>query len=414
MVSNESARITPPSSHPNSSHNADTHQYIVDRKLGYNSFQSHSGYEENQTSVLKSPPPSSSGLDHGQLLEAIEPEPNQNPNMNPLLEIPRRTLNSGHICPGIGYGTGGEGKATSDELYEALRVAIRAGFRSFDSAPFYQDGLVERILGKALKESGVARKEFFITTKVWPTFARCPEESVKLSLSNLQLDYVDCLLMHWPIPLKAVPGEPYALGGPWDAGWSFNKAWVKMQQIPTSLVRSIGVCNFTINRLKLLLSSPTTKVIPAVLQVESHPELPQNPLMDFCRQHQIQVFCFSPLAQGQVSNPTIRRVAQKHNTGSGQVAISWAIQRGTVPLPKSVNAERIRSNLQLVELDEEDFENLAALGKNPRRIVSPRILFGHDIFENNADSYDPENDSPEPNDEEEEAVEGSIPRKRRG
>lgn len=304
------------------------------------------------------------------------------------LQIPTRILNTGALCPGIGYGTGGEGKATPEELYDALKTAIKVGYRCFDSAPFYQDGLVEKILGKAIRDSGIPRKSFFITTKVWPTYHRFPQESVKLSLDNLQLGYIDCLLMHWPIPLRPVPEEPYAMGDTWDAGWDFKRTWMKMQEIDKSEVRAIGLCNFTVNRLRLLLQSPSTKVPPAILQVEGHPELPQKALMQFCRQNRIQVFCFSPLAQGQVSNTVIGQVAQKHGVGAGQVAISWAVMRGTVPVPKSVNPSRIQDNINLIVLDEEDMEVLDTLGKYPRRIVNPRILFGHDIFENNADSYD--------------------------
>lgn len=311
------------------------------------------------------------------------------------LPIPTRILNTGALCPGIGYGTGGEGKATPEELYEALRAAIKVGYRCFDSAPFYQDGLVEKILGQAIRDSGISRKSFFITTKVWPTYHRFPQESVKLSLDNLQLGYIDCLLMHWPIPLRPVPGEPYAMGDTWDAGWDFKRTWGKMQEISKSEVRAIGVCNFTVNRLRLLMQSPSTKVPPAILQVEGHPELPQKALMQFCRQHRIQVFCFSPLAQGQVSNTIIGQVASKHGVGAGQVAISWAVMRGTVPVPKSVNFKRIQDNIDLVVLDEEDMEVLDTLGKYPRRIVNPRILFGHDIFENNADSYDLEEQATE-------------------
>lgn len=305
----------------------------------------------------------------------------------PLL-IEDRILNTNATCPGIGYGTGGEGRSTLDELYRAFMVAINAGFRSFDSAPFYQDGAVERILGRAINDSSVPRSEFFITTKVWPTFARVPEESLKLSLKNMNLDYVDCLLLHWPIPLVPVEGDPYALGDTWDSGWDFKMTWNEMQKIPKDKARAIGLCNFTINRLRLLLSSSTTTIVPAVLQVEGHPELPQKPLMKFCKEHNIQPFCFSPLAQGQVMNPTILRIARKHGIDSGQVAISWAVIRGTVPLPKSVNPNRIRGNINLVELDEDDLAQLDTLSEVPRRIVNPRALFGHDIFENNADSYE--------------------------
>lgn len=317
----------------------------------------------------------------------------QNDDQTPIakaipLEIPIRQLNTGATCSGIGYGTGGEGKATPEELYRALQVAINAGYRTFDCAPFYQDGNVERILGRAILDTEVPRSEFYITTKVWPTFARNPEESLALSIKNLKLDYVDCLLLHWPIPLQKVDDDPYALGGAWDATWDYIKTWEMMQRLPKSKARSIGVCNFTINRLRLLLASPTTTVVPAVLQVEGHPELPQKRLLKFCEENRIQVFCFSPLAQGQVMNTTILRIARKYGVDSGQVALSWAVMRGTVPLPKSVNLNRIRSNIKLIELDEVDLMHLDSLGKTPRRIVNPRILFGHDIFENNADSYD--------------------------
>lgn len=329
----------------------------------------------------------------------------------PLVILPKR-LNTGALCPGIGYGTGGEGRSTPDELYRALQVAINAGCRSFDSAPFYQDGSVERILGRAINDNSLPRSDFFVTTKVWPTFARNPEESLDLSLKNLNMEYVDCLLLHWPIPLRKVPDDPYAIGDTWDSAWDFMKTWEMMQKIPKGKARAIGVCNFTINRLRLLLASPTTTVVPAVLQVEGHPELPQKPLLRFCQEKGIQVFCFSPLAQGQVMNPTILRIARKHGVDSGRVAISWAVMRGTVPLPKSVNPARIRGNIELIRLDEDDIAELDMLGRVPRRIVNPRALFGHDIFENNADSYELDDFQSSYAHEDAETV-AAIPRKRR-
>jgi len=347
---------------------------------------------------------SESVLDFAGMSDTYAKEETKESTLPVSLDIPYRFLNTGATCPGIGYGMGGEGKETTEELYAAVRAAIDSGYRSFDTAPLYQDGTIERVLGQAIRDSGVDRSEFFVATKIWPTFARKPHKSLELSLNNLGLEYVDCLLLHWPIPLKPVPGEIYAIGSTWDAGWDYKKTWIQMQQLPKSQVKAIGLCNFTVNRLKQLLSSPSTTVVPAVLQVEGHPELSQKNLMNFCRKHSIQVFCYSPLAKNQLHNNVINHIAKQHGVNPAQVAISWAVQRGTVPLPKSVNKDRIRGNIQLVKLYEDDMELLDSLGRHPRRMVNPRLFFGHDIFENNIDCYEDEtveykDDAHKPNEE---------------
>lgn len=289
-------------------------------------------------------------------------------------------LNTGSLLPLVGYGTGGEGKSTPEELYTAIRIAIDAGYRLIDTSMIYEN---EHIVGAAIRDSQVPRSDMFVITKLWPTYMREPHLALDMSLERLQLDYVDCYLLHWPIPLQSVPGEPYALGDTWDRGWDLAQTWAEMQKLSTSKTRAIGLCNCSKVRLQLLLNRPTTKVIPAILQIEGHPELPQWDLLNFCSSLGIRVLCYSPLAQGQVSNPVIRNIAEKHNVDAACIAISWGVKRGTSVLPKSMNPSRIRSNINLVDLDNEDLRNLALLAETPRRIINPRILFGIDIFDDN-------------------------------
>lgn len=292
------------------------------------------------------------------------------------IDIPKRTLNTGAEIPAIGYGIGGQGQATEEEMYNCIRVALDCGYRMFDSSLMYDS---EVILGKAIADSGIDRSEIFLQSKFPPTYSRNPEKSLDMTLKNLGTDYLDAFLAHWPIPLKPVD-DPYELGSEWDSTYSFSQTYNLMQQIPKEKARAISVCSFTKSRLRLLLSSPSTKIIPAILQVEGHPELPQPELLDYARELGIVVQCFSPLAKGQVANSVIRGVAKKHGVNSGQAALSWGIARGTVVIPKSFTPARIKSNIEIVKLDQEDLETIAKLGKNPRRLVNPKLWFKHDIF----------------------------------
>lgn len=296
------------------------------------------------------------------------------------LAVPKYSLNTGGSIPAEGYGIGGQGQVTEEELYQCIRTALECGYRLFDSSLMYE---YEKVLGRAIEDSQIQRSEIFLQSKFPPTYSRDPEKSLDITLKNLRTDYLDSFLAHWPIPMVPVDDDPAELGSEWDKSWSFVQTYNLMQQIPKEKVRAIGVCNFTKSRLQLLLAAPSTKVVPAILQIEGHPELPQDDLLAFAKEHNIVVQCFSPLAKGQVNNPVIREVARKHDVNSAQIALSWGVGRGTVVISKSFIHARIESNLELIKLDQEDYDKIAELGRTPRRIVNPKLWFEHDIFAEN-------------------------------
>ncbi|QLL33189.1 hypothetical protein HG536_0E01000 [Torulaspora globosa] len=289
-------------------------------------------------------------------------------------------LNTGYTIPQVGLGTW---RSKENEGYKAVLTALQAGYRHIDDAAIY---LNEEEVGRAIKDSGVPREEIFLTTKLWNTQQRTPEEALNQSLKRLGVDYVDLYLMHWPVPFrtetikdgnyltipKKADGRPDV-----DEEWNFVKTWELMQELPkTGKVRSVGVSNFSINNLKELLSSPGNKLTPAVNQIELHPLLPEFALVDFCKEHGIVVEAYSPFG-GQdapvLDDNIINQIAKDHGADAGQVIVSWGVQRGIVTLPKSVTPARVVSNLQTFKLSDDEFRSISQLtnSKKPKRTNAP-------------------------------------------
>lgn len=283
--------------------------------------------------------------------------------------------------PSVGFGTwafegGPTDPANPEWIKKALKVAFDAGYRHLECAWFYG---VDREIGEAIREHGIPRSDVFISTKIWPNFYH--PEKVELCcdkiLAGMQTDYVDCLLLHWPVAFKPISlealndatadnqasmtqkgmaltdggdliidweytSEPIARAGGHPEG-SIVPTWNAMKElVKKGKARAIGVSNFGIADLKVLL--PHAEDVPiSVNQVEVHPWLPNQELIDFSNQHGIVTSCFSPFAGQQVDgdtlihDPTVKRLAQKNDMGVGQLLQSWAVQRGTVPLGKSGN-----------------------------------------------------------------------------
>lgn len=280
-------------------------------------------------------------------------------------------LNTGYTIPQVGLGTW---RSKEGDGYKAVTAALKAGYRHIDGAAIY---LNEEEVGKAIRDSGIPREELFITTKLWNTQQRNPQEALEQSLERLGLEYVDLYLMHWPVPLKTkritdgnlLSSPSKADGKPdVDTEWNFVKTWELMQELPkTKKVRSVGVSNFSINNLKELLASPGNKLVPAVLQVEIHPLLPQYALCDFCKEHNIQVEAYSPLGghgAPVLDDPIIKQIAERHNADAGNVVVSWGVQRGIVTLPKSTTPERVVSNLKTFKLSDEEMGSINNLSKS--------------------------------------------------
>lgn len=290
-------------------------------------------------------------------------------------------LNTGYTIPQVGLGTW---RSKQNEGYDSVIAGIKAGYRHIDSAAIYGN---EVEVGKAIRDSGVPREELFVTTKLWCTQQRHPADALNQSLKRLGLDYVDLYIIHWPVPLKTdsikdgnymtIPTRPDGKRDLDIEEWSFVKTWELMQELPkTGKVRSVGVSNFSVNNLKELLASPGNKLVPAINQVELHPLLPQEELVDFCKEKGIVVEAYSPLGGSEaplLHDSLIKETAQSYGVEPAQVIVSWGVQRGLVTLPKSVTPKRIVSNLKTFKLSNEDVQKITGLSKlrGEKRTVHP-------------------------------------------
>jgi diketogulonate reductase-like aldo/keto reductase len=241
-----------------------------------------------------------------------------------------------------------------DEVVNAVRTAIEAGYRSIDTAKVYNN---EAGVAQGIREAGVAREDLFITTKVWNSDQGYESTLAAFedSMKRLELDYLDLYLIHWPVKGK------------------YKDTWRALEKLyKEGRVRAIGVSNFQIHHLEDLLMDAT--VIPAVNQVELHPLLTQTELREYCKKHEIQIEAWSPLGQGHLmEHPLLQDIAAKYGKSPAQVILRWDLQNGIVTIPKSVTPERIRANTELYdfELTAEDIEQINSLNENKRFGADP-------------------------------------------
>lgn len=279
-------------------------------------------------------------------------------------------LNNGTTIPALGLGTW---QSPKGEVSAAVEYALKeTGIRHIDAAFVYENEQeVGEGIQKAIEAGVVTRDQIFVTTKVFPTYHQRVEESLNESLKNLNLDYVDLLLIHWPLGFNPKGNHylfPTKEDGSADYDFSFDivKMWREFERIykTTKKVRAIGVSNCSIPMLESLL--PHVEVVPAANQIELHPYLPQPELVDYCKQRGILIEAYSPL--GSVGGPLLKEkgildLAAKHNAEPASVLISWHLLEGRVVLPKSVNPKRIKSNSVLVPLSKDDLEYLDKLSE---------------------------------------------------
>ncbi|KAJ7188974.1 NADP-dependent oxidoreductase domain-containing protein [Mycena filopes] len=281
------------------------------------------------------------------------------------------TLSSGTPLPQIGLGTW---QSKPKEVENAVETAVRNGYRHLDCAMIYEN---QDEVGAALKKvipSVVKREELFITSKVWNSGHRPEEVEKELdeTLKALGTPYVDLYLIHWPVafpPGKGIyPPHPTKPGEvELDLGPSLVDTWKAMLALPKSKVKNVGVSNFTIEYIEALIDA--TGVVPVVNQIEAHPLLPQDELVAYCKSKNIHITAYSPLGNNSIGlkkltdEPVVAEIASKLGATPAQVLVAWGAHRGYSVIPKSVQAERIVSNFKQVELSEEDYEKVTAIGK---------------------------------------------------
>lgn len=271
------------------------------------------------------------------------------------------TLNNGVKIPCVAYGTY---KAADGNSAEIIRMAIEAGYRYFDTASFYG---TESYLAEAIRESGVKREEFFIASKVWKDEMGYEEtkQAFERTLHNLQTDYLDLYLIHWPLP-----SVDYKEWRQLDLD-----TWRAMEELyEAGKIRAIGLSNFLPHHMENILEKG--RVRPAVDQLEFHPGYIQKEAVEYCRKQDILVQAWSPIGRARVlQEPLILELAGKYQVSPAQICLRFVLQEGVIPLPKSSSMERMKQNQDIFsfELSKEDMARLESMpqtgwsGEHPDR-----------------------------------------------
>lgn len=309
--------------------------------------------------------------------------------------IPFRTLYTGSKIPAIGLGTFGSDKYSGEEVAEAVKGAVRVGYRHIDCAAVYGN---EPLIGQALREimdSGIKREELWITSKLWND--KHSEEDVvpacEKTLKDLKLDYLDLYLVHWPFPNHHAPGVDVHARDPHAKPYiheSFMKTWRQMEKlVDLGMVKHIGTSNMTIPKLKLVLRDAKTK--PAANEMELHPHFQQPELFKFVSDNGIVPIGYSPIGSPSrperdrteedtvdIEDPVIVRIAERLGVHPAVVCVKWAVQRGQVPIPFSVRRSQYLSTIQALVSDpltDEEMQAIAGIDRNCRLIKGQVFLW---------------------------------------
>lgn len=294
-------------------------------------------------------------------------------------------LNSGHKIPSVGLGTWHI--ETQSEITQTLKNAINLGYRHIDTAQKYNNEKQIGIALKSLLNKNICRNEFFLTTKLWCDKHNDVKGGIEMSLKNLNLDYVDLYLIHYPVSVKtdemgnAIKKEGVFLIDVFDP----VKVWRQMEcLVDCGKVKSIGVSNFGIENISKILEC--CRIKPAIAQFELHPYLQQKELVDFCRMNGIQTVSFSSLGSLStygnslkvVNDEDIKEIAKKYEKSVAQTILSFLVQNKHCVIPRSTSEVHLKENLELFELSEKDLKRIGKIEKNIR-YIHPNYL-GTDLF----------------------------------
>ena len=290
-------------------------------------------------------------------------------------------IGNGGRIPALGLGTW---KSAPGEVGAAVREAIRVGFRHVDCAPLYgNEAEIGSALASAVAAGEAKRGDLWITSKLWNSCHKREDviPALRRTLADLQLEYLDLYLIHWPVAHK--PGVLYAKTGADFLGPDeapIGETWAAMEEaVALGLCRNIGVSNFTVAKMERL--SRTATIVPAANQVESHPYFPQDELLQYCNKHGIVFTAFAPLGSGDrparvrnegdpvlLDDPVVKSIAGTRGVTPAQVLLAWAVQRGTSAIPKSANPVRIAQNFAAasLELGSDEMAAIAGIDRNYR------------------------------------------------
>lgn len=312
--------------------------------------------------------------------------------------VPFQILSTGARIPAIGLGTFGSDHVSAAQIAEAVLGAAEVGYRHFDCAEVYGN---EKEIGDALRsiqEGGVPREELWITSKIWNNHHA--EEDVistcKRSLADLQLDYLDLYLIHWPFPNHHPPDCDVGSRAPNAKPYiheNYMKTWRQMERlVEMGLVRHIGTSNMTIPKLELLLRDASIK--PSCNEMELHPHFQQSELFRYAIDNDIMPIGYSPIGSPgrperdrtpedtvDIEDPVMVRIAKKHGIHPAVLCVKWAAQRGQIPIPFSTNRRHYLSNLQALvsdPLSQEEMAEIATIDRGCRLIKGQVFLWKDD------------------------------------
>ncbi|HOM59989.1 MAG TPA: aldo/keto reductase [Anaerohalosphaeraceae bacterium] len=306
--------------------------------------------------------------------------------------VPKRRVYTGAQVPAIGLGTFGSDRFSAEQVAEAVRGAIACGYRHIDCASVYENQpQIGQVLREVLDSEAVKRDELWITSKLWNDSHGRVAQACRQSLDELQLDYLDLYLVHWPFPNYHPPRCDVTSRSPNARPYiheEYMKTWRQMEAlVDAGLVRHIGTSNMTIPKLKLLLRDARIK--PACNEMELHPHFQQPQLFQFCIEHGILPIAYCPLGSParpdrdrtpedtvDLEDPVILEIARRRGITPAAVCIRWAVQRGQVPIPFSLR--HYRENLEAAvgpPLTEEEMDRIRRIDKNCRLIKGQVFLW---------------------------------------